>query len=73
MSWKSQPVEGLIMKSEKAKQFRTIGTAVSLALLLAVGNVNANPPSHSNSPNYIDPVTEEPAEFGRYKPIMRES
>ena len=45
------------MKFEKAKQLKTIGTAVSLALLLGVGSVNANPPAHSNSPknNSDDP------------------
>jgi len=43
-----------MMKLKKAKQFRTIGTAVSLALLLAVGTVNAagngNGNGKSNSP-----------------------
>ena len=39
------------MKLEKAKQLKTIGTAVSLALLLGVGSVNANPPLHSNASN----------------------
>jgi len=39
------------MKFEKTNQLKTIGTAVSLALLLGVGSVNADPPAHSNSPN----------------------
>ena len=42
------------MKLQKAKQLKTIGTAVSLALLLAAGNVsagNGNGNGKSNSPN----------------------
>ena len=45
------------MKFEKVKQFKTIGTAVSLALLLAAGNVsagNGNGNGKSNSPNNGD-------------------
>ena len=44
------------MKFEKVKQFKTIGTAVSLALLLGMGSVNAagNGKGKSNSPNNGD-------------------
>jgi len=34
------------MKLKKSKQFRTIGTAVSLALLVAAGNVSAGKPGN---------------------------
>ena len=52
------------MKFEKAKQLKTIGTAVSLALLLGMGSVNANPPLHSNSPN--NDHTNEDDPLGEY-------
>jgi hypothetical protein len=43
------------MRLKKSKRFRTIGTAISLALLVGMGSVNAagngNGNGKSNSPN----------------------
>jgi hypothetical protein len=56
------------MELQKPKQFRTIGTTVSLALLLGMGSVNAanngNGNGKSNSPNNNDGVKEYGASVG---------